>query len=270
MKTNEELSKAIDEAIDALFTEQTAPAAETVEKAKDVMSEIIGSPKESKEMKNGQDAGPAQTEADQVKAPKGKKEKDGENGRPKSISDVPDSDEDGSRAKGYESIQEKQAVPAGSGKGTIAKAFEVSEEDFELLQKAKKAKEAATLRKAQEDNSNLIKSAVVEATKGLKDENAALKKSIDETQALLKSIAKRPQPSKAVTNVAALEKGFGNGSEPTSQSKSFSKSEMLDVAESLVKSNGLTVEQVIELEDTGYIYDAGARSRLEHAIKNRK
>lgn len=263
----EELQKSIDDAIDALFTE--APATEAVEKSKSVMDEIVGVPKQSGDMKSGSDAGPADTKADEVKAPKAKKEKDGENGRPKQVSDVPDSDEDGSRAKGYESVQSTQATPEGSGKGTIAKSFEVSEEDFELLQKAKKARETATLRKAQEQQATLIKSAVVEATQSIKDENAALKKSLEETQALVKSIARKPQAAKAVTNIAALEKSFGAGGEPTKEARSFSKSEMLDVAEELVKSRQLSVEQVIELEDTGYIFDAGARTRLEGALKKR-
>lgn len=278
MDKNESLEKAIDAKIDAFFAAETeestpAPAAaeEAVEKAADVMTDLIGKPKQSSLMKDGSDAGPAQTKADEVKAAKPKDEKEGENGRPKEVQDVPNTDEDGSRAKGYDHIQAANSkTPETSPKGTFVKSdkIEVSKEDYELLQKAKKAQQEEELRKARQEQTDLIKSAVKEATKSITDENAALKKSLEETQALVKAFAKKPQAQKSISSVQALEKSFDQtGGQPVQ--KSFSKSEMLDVAEELVKSKQLTVEQAIELEDTGYIFDPSARGVFEAAMRKR-
>jgi len=278
MNKNEALEKAIDAKIDAFFAEETvettpAPAAaqETVEKSADVMSEIAGKPKQSSLMKDGSDAGPGQTKADEVKAAKPKDEKEGENGRPKEVSDVPNSDEDGSRAKGYEHIQSPNSkTPETSPKGTVVKStVEISQEDFEILQKAKEAQKEEQLRKARQEQADLIKSAVKEATKDIQTENAQLKKSLEETQALVKSMAKKPQAQKSISSVQALEKSFDQGGNGQPVQKSFSKKEMLDVAEELVKSKQLTVEQAIELEDTGYIYDPSARQIFETAMRKR-
>ena len=51
--------------------------------------------------------------------------------------------------------------------------------------------------------------------------------------------------------------------------KHFTKSEMLDVAEDLFKSGKLRDTHVMELENNGYIYDAGARATLESELKRR-
>lgn len=266
----EALEKSIDALIEEVFSEET-PSEEQVVKAKPVMDELIGSPKQSSEMKNGSSAGPSQTEADQVKVDKAKKEKEGENGRPKDVQDVPSDDEDGSRAKGYEHIQEKnEKTPDISAKGTMVKSekFEITKEEYELLQKAKKAQEEEVLKKAEERQSTLIKSAVIEATKAFRDENTQLKKSLEETQTLVKAMAKKPQPRKSISDIQSLEKSF-DGGQPGTQKTSYSKEEMMDVAEELVKSKKLTLEQAIELEDTGYLYDATARATLERELRKR-
>ena len=264
MNTEETLQKSIDDAIDSFFAElEAAPSEteETMEKGKTVMDDLIGAPKTSGK-KEGDNK--AETTADEVKAKKPKK--DSEPNRPEETNEVPDTDEDGNRAKGYNAVQSKnEKTPETSPKGTIVKSFEISEEDYEFLQKAKSEKQAEVLRKAQEEQMNLIKSAISEVTKGLKEENAILKKSLEDTQSLIKAMSKKPQPSKAVTNIQMIEKSFGAG-EGVRQ-ESFSKAEMLDVAEALVKAKKLSVEEVIELEDTGYIYNPESRKVLEDALR---
>jgi len=95
-----------------------------------------------------------------------------------------------------------------------------------------------------------------------------LKKSLEEQTTLIKSIANKPQKSKAVTSVQAIEKSFGSEGEP--KEESLNKAELLDIAEELIKAKKLTVEQVIELENTGYIFDETARGVLEREVKRRR
>lgn len=282
----EQLEKSIDSLIEEFFTENSAPAQATEETTtpapavEEVVAkaEVPGSPepKESAQMKDGSSAKSDEKNANDVKAPKAKKDEG--NGRPEEVSDVPDVDEDGKRAKGYEAIQKpNSATPDVSAKGTVVKAdtIEISKEDYELLQKAKKDREEESLRKARQEQTDLIKSAVTEAvttaTEGLRKENQELKKSLEEQSTLVKAIAKKPQPRKSISTVQAMEKSFapaqpeGGPQEP----KAFSKSEMMDVAEELVKAKKLTVEQAIELEDTGYIFDKEARQVFERELKKR-
>jgi hypothetical protein len=152
---------------------------------------------------------------------------------------------------------------------TVEKStFEISKEDFEILKKAKTQKVEEELRKAKKEQTTLIKSAIFDATSALRKENEQLRKSFQETQELIKSMARKPQPRKSVAGVQVLEKSF-EGQE-AAQSNTFSKSEMLDVAEALVKSKQLSVEDVIELEDTGYIYNPASRAKLEIALKGKR
>lgn len=212
--------------------------------------------------------------ADEGEKPKKpKSEEEDERGRPKEVSDVPDTDTDGNRAKGYDHIQKPNSeTPKTSAKGTVVKSFTISEEDYELLQKAKADQKEEALQKAKQEQADLMKSIVNEAVdRAAQEKNAEieeLKKSLDETKNLVKLMADQPNPSKAVTNVQAIEKSFkdiDNDGEEKPQVQRLSKSQMMDVAEDLVKSKELTDEQFIELDDTGYIFDAQARKRLEQA-----
>lgn len=248
------MDKTIDTLIDDLFAEST----DTVEKS------MI------------KDSNPAKETADAAvkAAPKGEKDESRDAGRPDQISDVPQTDEDGKRSGSYDS---SIAKPQGDAKKKedsqvavpelMKKSISDSEwEEFQALKKAKVAAEQAeTLEKARRETSDLIKSAVVEATSAIRQENESLRKSLEETSALVKAIANKPQRSKAVTGMAAVEK-FEKSS---SGSNTLSKAEVLDVAEELVKSKQLSMEHVIELENTGFIYDSEARGVLERAVKRR-
>ena len=130
--------------------------------------------------------------------------------------------------------------------------------------------EKQVAKKAREEQAYLIKSAVSEVMSGMRAENDELKKSLEEQANLIKSIANRPQRRKSVDNIQALEKAFESEEDAnTPKQESFSKSEMMDVAEELVKAGQLTVEQAIELDDTGYIFDPNARKVLENALRKK-
>lgn len=287
-KQKETIEKSMDSLIDEFFVD-SAPekkaeesSEESVEKGKNTLAEggyLYPAEKrttQSSLMKEGSDAGPAKETADEGEQPKkAKKDKEGDGGRPKDVQDVPDTDEDGKRAKGYDHIQqENKKTPDISPKGTMVKSL--SEEEYAEYQALKKAKEEEekeeALKKAREEQSDLIKSAVSEATSGLKSENEELRKSLQETQDLIKAMASKPQRRKSVDNIQAIEKSFGEGAEGEGEKKPehFSKSEMMDCAEELVKSGKLTVEQAIELDDTGYIFDNNARTVLESELRKKK
>lgn len=142
--------------------------------------------------------------------------------------------------------------------------IEVSKEDFELLTKAKADKEAEVLKKAQEEQRDLIKSAVAEATKDIKSENESLKKALGETQDLIKAVLRKPVQRKSIDSIQTLEKGFGVGDE--AKEEHFTKSDMLNAAEKLVETKEFGIEQVSELELTGYLANPQHRKMLEDKL----
>jgi hypothetical protein len=277
---DEALNKSIDDLISKLFEDSAAPLA----KASDAVHAIIGEAKQAKDPKDP-NTKPSKTSDEGLKGvekeededeEEGKGKKDAkERGRPNDLSQMSMRDMKTGESKGkYDDaiVHDSVKVPDEynkTGPSKMQKSFEVSEEEYELLQKAKKAREEETLRKNREEQMDLIKSAVGEATKGLKEENEVLKKSLSETHSLLKSLARKPVPQKSISHAAVLEKSFGGGENPEAKRETFSKAEMLDVAEELVKAKKMTVDQVIELEDTGFIYNPYARKILEDELKKR-
>lgn len=259
--SEESLNKSIDELLDNLFEEDTIE--QVVEKSKNAIDEIVGEPKQTKKDILEDPEDDADKAANQ--APKGKDDK-----RPiKEVNDVPKIDKDGNRAKGFDTVQEKNsAKDVANDKKTIAKSEDevvVSKEDFEILQKAKadvKANEEAAEATKQED---LIKAMVIEQT-------SELKKALEDSTSLVKALAEenkdlkaRPKVQKSITSIQefdTIEKGG-----PVN--RSFSKDEMLDAAEELAKSGEIRIDQVIELENNGTIYDPAARQKIEkHLNKN--
>lgn len=270
-QNTETLNKSIDALIDEIFVD------ETVEKSIDI-------------------AGDSKTKADEVanKAPKGQKDEARGAGRPQQISDVPQTDEDGKRAKDYDKdIKERDNVEEDSPEADQVKEMnqikakggddaskpktapfkksngeEISEEEYNEFLAFKKSQEdakAEELKKAEENKQNdLIKSIVektVEKVKaGYEQKIEGLQKSLNEQTEMVKAMAEAPVRAKTITNIEALEKGQGEG---TPQPETFSKSEMLDAAEELCKSGQLEVDHVVELDNNGYIYDQRARQVLE-------
>lgn len=270
----DELNKSIDSLIEELF-------AEPVEKSLDL----------AKDSKTTADAALAAVPSMEDDAARGA-------GRPKQIADVPETDEDGKRAGQYDasisSVQaeeeneeaKKQArsVSQLSEAGRLSQApsmkdprltKSVSEEEyaeFEAFKKAKAEKEEATklevLKKAEDlkkvETETLIKAAVESALGGLRKENEELKKSMNEQTALVKAMAAQPVRAKSVTGIEALEKS----TEATKrESNEFSKSEKLDAAERLVMKKSLPMDAVIELENTGTVYNPQHRALIEAELQ---
>lgn len=268
----DELNKSIDAFIDELF-------AEPIEKAD-----------------NLDVASASKTTADAAiaTAPKAQDDASRGAGRPKQISDVPATDEDGKRDGSYdasiasaaaeqeneEAKKQAKSIDQTSSAGRVAEAPKmkdprltksVSEEEyaeFEAFKKAKQdqakqeeLKKSEDLKKAEFEA--LIKSAVSEAIAPVKKENETLKKSLEESTALVKAMAAQPQRAKSVTGIEALEKSKPELSGP----QEFTKSDKMDAAESLVKSGKLPVEAAIELENTGTVYRKDWQQLIEHELE---
>lgn len=281
----DELNKSIDTLIEDIF-------GETVEKASE----------------NFEVANASKTTADAVMAevPKSENDESRGAGRPKDDHDVPDTDEDGNKAKGYEAVQSDQAeVEPDEAKKQAHAVTQISKEghmgekasmkdprlsksvsneeyaEFEAFKKSKaeeekKAKEKAKkeemkksedLRKAEQEN--LIKASVEAALAPLKRENEQLRKSFEEQGSLLKAMAGQPRQSKSVTHIEVLEKAQAPQAKFQGQSESFSKSELLDAAEELFQKGKLPVEAAIELDNTGTILNPSHRRMVEELLGNR-
>lgn len=276
MKTNtEDLNKSIDSLIEDLF-------AEPVAKSDDLNV-----------------AGASKTTADAAIASAPKMQDDGSRGagRPKQISDVPQNDEDGKRDGSYDASiasnqseeeneeAKKQAksidqtTSAGRmGEGPKMKDPRLSKSEQEELEAFRKAKadsesKAEELRKSEEikkadeikkaELETLVKSAIASALEPVKKENETLKKSLDESQALIKAMAGQPQRSKSITGVEALEKSTPEGQGQTE----FTKKDKLDAAERLVMKKSLPMDAVIELENTGTVYNKQWQQQIEAELQ---
>jgi hypothetical protein len=220
-------------------------------------------------------------------------------GRPKQISDVPKNDEDGKRDGQYdasiaanqgedenpEAKKQSKSVDQKSsagrlGEGTKMKDPRLSKSitdeewtEFEAFKKAQaekaeeskkeELKKAEDLKKAELET--LVKSAIEQALEPVKKENNELKKSLNESQALIKAMAGQPQRSKSVTGIEALEKSLPENSGP----QEFTKSEKLDAAEALVMRKALPIDAVVELENTGTVYNKDWQRLIEKELEKR-
>lgn len=271
MQTQEqkkELTSVIDSLVDEYFGKssenfEVAPAAKTT--ADKVMAEVPGS---------------------QDDAARGA-------GRPKDDHDVPKTDTDGNAAKGYDAVQAGQAEvenpeakQAGaatqiSGEGRLgekkhmtdprlSKSLEEDPEykEFLAFKKAKKEQEdlkkADDLKKAQTD---LIKSAVEQALTPYKKENEDLRKAFQQQSDLLKAIAGQPREAKSITSIDVVEKSLDPSGQPRKEAGEFTRKEKLDAAEALVMKKSLPADAVIELENTGTVYNAEWRRLIEEELQ---
>lgn len=243
---NENLIKSIDAMIDEMFKDELEKSIDIAKDAEETADEAI------------------------AKAPACQND-DKNPGRPKQISDVPAKDQDGKRAKDYDSsISEKQKesdldeADQVKEKNQIKKSLNDAERaELESFRKAKAEKESelkkAEAEKAQE---NLFKSIIEKTASRYEQKIEDLQKSLKEQADLVKAIAKTPNQPKSITNISALEKSYTED-----KSDTFTKSEMLDAAEELVKSGELRVEHVIELENNGFIYNTEARNKLTKKLQ---
>lgn len=286
--SKQEMTKAIDAKIDDLFTEEepvekaTEKPEDDLEKGKSQMDELIGKEPKKSSAKLPLSGDSKQT-ADEGESPKkAKNEEDGERGRPKDPSNMNKRDQYGDAKADYDDDYTAPAKKP-AHETTVAKSEEkpetvtLSKEDFEVLKKAADAILAQSkqekLEKVKEEQVDLIKSAVSDATKDIRDELKKSQEQNDELAKLVKSIGKRPRVQKSISNVGALEKGFVDESGSRSsgdQGEVFSKSEMVDAAEALVQDGQLRLDDAIELQSTGTLYNAESRAKVEAKLREKR
>jgi hypothetical protein len=274
MKT-QELNKSIDTLIDDLFAEPVVKS------------------------DNLDVAGASKTTADAAiaSAPKAQDDKSRGAGRPKEISDVPNVDEDGKRDGQYdasiasaqaedeneEAKKQAKSIDQTTSAGRMGEAKKMTDprltkseaEELAEFRKAKADQEAQAeqLRKSEEikksedlkkaELETLAKSAVAAAIEPVKKENETLKKSLAESATLIKAMAGQPQRSKSVTGIDALEKSTPEGQGQTE----FTKSEKLDAAERLAMKKSIPMDAVIELENTGTVFNPQHRALIEAELQ---
>lgn len=272
----DDINKSLDAMIDDLFADPIVKASENFEVA---------------------NASKTTADAVMAEAPASENDEARGAGRPKAVSDVPKVDQDGSRDKGYEAVQEdekeeepeetKQAkdVSQVSKEGHLGEkpkmkdprlskslteeeyaefqAFKKSQAETKAKAKQEELKKAEDLKKVETEE--LIKSAVTAALSPLRRENEELKKSFIEQGALIKAMAGQPQRSKSITGIEALEKSMPE-SVPGQSGENFSKSDKLDAAESLFKAGKIPMEAVIELDNTGNVFNSQHRALIEKKL----
>lgn len=254
----EELLKSVDSKVDEYFAEDVTE--ETVEKS-------------SKD--NRQGSGASKTSADEGEKPKkAKNEEDGENGRPKDPSNMNKRDAVGDAKatydKDYTAPAKKQAHETTVAKSETAdpKTYQVSEEDYAVLQKAKESAQEEVLQKARDEQATLLKSVITEAIQPLQTEIASQKEDNAKMAALVKSMKEAPQPRKAVTNVNAIEKSFG-ANEPGNQPQEFQKAEVEQVLDELHKAGQIKDTEVIEYDMTQHIQNPETRAKVERKLQGK-
>lgn len=268
---NEILNKSIDSLIDELFTEDVEKSIEIAGDASETADEAAG------------------------KAPKGQKDEARGAGRPKQISDVPQTDTDGRRASDFDSsttekgkekdieeanqVKEMNQIKAKGGNDAKApkqapfkKSLDEDEvAELEAFRKAKADAEVESLKKAEETKQEELIKSVVERTAAkvgseYKGEIETLKKSLEESNKMIKAMASAPRTAKSITGIEQLEKSTEvTNNAPTA----FSKSEMADMALEAFQKGVITEEQCIEMDNAGYIYDQSARQALENFIESK-
>jgi hypothetical protein len=273
----DELTKSIDALAEEFFAEPVTKAAENFEVAR--------------ASKTTADAVMAEVPGSEDDAARGA-------GRPKDDHDVPKTDTDGNPAKGYDAVQKDQAeeqnpeaakqapsVSQVSDKGHMSQGSKSSHDargpmfksdaEYTEYQELKKAKAAADAQKAQEDlkkaedlkkveQENLIKSAIEKALAPQREENQKLRKALEEQGALVKAMASQPRQAKSVTSIEALEKSQTD--KVSQEGQTFSKAEILDVAEELFKAGKIPMDAVIEIDNTGTVLNPGHRAMIEKKL----
>lgn len=253
VNTAEDLNKSIDSLVNDLFAEPI------------IKGEAINI------------AGDSKTTADAALASVPGSENDNSNpGRPKQMHTVSDGGDSKYDAKVVSALSEQENEEAKkqskdisqlSSEGRIGKSFQDDPEykEYQALKKAEDQRKqeveakikAEELKKSEDlkkvEQTDLIKKAVNEAISGIQKENELIKKAFNEQTALMKSILGQPVQSKSVTSIDALEKSLDSSAQ--SEQTEFSKAEKLDAAENLVKSGKLPIDAVIELENTGTVYN---------------
>lgn len=265
---SEELTKSIDLLIEEIFAEKEEQIEKSIEIAKDssttadkALSQVPSSEDDSK-----REGRPKEIRKNNNEKTEGSYDSDiSENAKEEDLKEI-------DQVSTSTQVDGKHVSPSAKAPQIAPFKKSLTEEEYNEYLELKKAQEASKqeeLKKAEVlKTEELIKSVVEKTASKYESKIESLQKSLSEQQALIKAMASQPVRSKSVTNIEALEKS--EYPENAQKKEFFSKYELLEAAEELVKSKELNVNHVIELENNGYIYDEFARQTLENYVKNKK
>ncbi len=165
-------------------------------------------------------------------------------------------DEDDKKVKKAKKEDEESEEDKKEDKKEMKKSFTVSEEDYEIITKAK-AKAKAD---AEADADPLLKS-ISGLHDLVKSQTTTITKLSEEVEALKKSPAREP---KSLVGYAPLEKG-GADKEPSK----LMKSQVLDTLFDLQKAGKVSDIHVCEYESTGNIVDPDVKIILQGELKTK-
>ena len=201
---------------------------------------------------------------------KDKKDQDMENIKKKKDCKSEDADEDEDdksktkKAKEKEDEEDDKKENKKGGKEDMKKSFEVSQEDYEILVKAKReAQEKEELEKAKANPLYKSVSSLVDVVKGLSAEIVQLKGDIG---TLRKSPARDPKALLSQTEV--IEKSE-NSTTSGGKVEGLRKSQVLDVLLDLQKSNTINDLIVMEYEATNKISNPSIRDLVNSELNKR-
>ena len=277
----ESLVKSIDDLIDELFTVDIAKDAQTkadeaanqAPKAQKDEARNAGRPKQISDVPQNDMDGRRASEYDAAITENENKEDEPEEAKKQAISQ--DQTQDKNRIASKPSAPAMRPFKKSTTEDGLEVEEQISEEDWEAFQAFKKsqaeAKEAEELKKAEdlakaevEKQEALIKSAVENATSDLRKSMEDLAKTNQEQAELIKAMAATPQSPKSVTGIEQLEK---SQDPELTEPETFTKSQMLDAAESLALDGKIPMEAVIELENTGTVNNGSIRKSIEAKLQ---
>lgn len=257
--SEEDIKKSIDDMLDQEIESYLNSEIENVEKSVDDEEEVEksgqGGDKNSEKMDGikGDDAAKKERPTEATGGKDVLKAKKNDKNMKKMEIEIEEDDEEEEEDKEDKKKDSKEMEK----KMKTKKSFQVSEEDFELLQKAKQE----TLQKAKQDREEAFTKSVYEIVdEKISSELDGLKNQLEDIK---KSLSK-PNQRKSIDNLEAVNKSFHANEEK--ENKKLSKSEILDIAEELAKSNQISINSVIEYESCNSISNRQDAVTLKKAI----
>ena len=158
--------------------------------------------------------------------------------------------------------------PAKEGEVKPDEKVEISKEDFSLLEKVKKEKEAEGVAKKEDETKEVFKKALAEHSKERDERLDKVEKSLSDLARFFKDLVIRPksETQAILKNLSPVEK---HGKESNPGSKRITQKEAEATAFELVKSGRLDNDHYLELCSTRHISDNGARHTLENELNKR-
>lgn len=198
---------------------------------------------------------------------KDKKDEDMENIKKKKdckSEDADDDEDDKSKTKKAKDKDEDDKKEDKKGKDDMKKSFEISQEDFEILAKAKQEiEEKERLKKIQSDPLYKSVTGLTDMVKSLSEQIVSLK---GEIGTLRKTPARDPKA--LLSGTEAIEKSE-NSTVSGGKPEGLRKSQVLDVLLDLQKSNTISDLIVMEYEGTNKIADPRVRDIVNGELNKR-